>query len=71
MDPHLAPLIRIYVYTNKRQMLPNRQIVDTPKKNQDALYQNDFGSSFHTLAFTLFAMTIAAQKIIDPIIFIF
>ena len=40
---------------------------DNPMKNQAVLYQNDFGSSFHTLALTPCVTAIAAQKIIDDI----
>ena len=40
-------------------------------KNQDDLYQNDVGSTFHNLAFTTWVIAIAVQKIIDVICFCF
>jgi hypothetical protein len=40
-------------------------------KNQDDLYQNDVGLSFHNLAFTILVIVIAIQKMIDVIYFYF
>jgi len=48
-----------------------KQAIEKPMKNQDDLYQNDVGSSFHNLAFTILVIAIATQKIIDPITFIY